>query len=446
MFLDTSTLQDLEIVATPGRRGTTLWGMVDRTRTQSGAQALRQRLLAPFHTSDEIVALQQAHHALAAEETYRFLLDRADLNGVEGYLAVAWQLPEAMPALARFRRWYRHYIKDVAEGQRRVAGLFTAAADLRARLSTTGASVLRKLGEELAVLLEDPAAREVQALASQSELRAFDQAARGRGKSVLSGVVRLLGSVESLWSLGTATIEHGWHYPRPSATLRAAGLVHPFLGARAVANDLQFDEAVRVCLVTGPNMAGKSTFLKAVSIAVLLAHAGCGVPATSMDFPVVSTLFSSININDNLDAGESFYLAEVRRIAVLAKALRDRGAAVAVIDEPFRGTNVHDAAEATLAVITRLANHPAALVFVASHLGEIAPALVDDPRIVFLHFEAEVAAADVLRFDYRIREGVSSQRLGMTLLRHERVLELLNPSPTFDEQQPDIAMEPTART
>lgn len=433
MFLDTATLQDLEIVATPGRRGTTLWSMIDRTRTQAGAHALRQRLLAPCNTADDIVVLQRAQQTLAAEGAYRVLLDQAELNGVERYLAATWQLPEAMPPIAQLRRWYRLYLKDVAEGRRLITGLFTAAAGLRSRLSATGCSVLRELGEALATSLEGPVGREISVLASRSELRAFDQAARGRGKSVLSDVVRSLGSVEALWSVGTATIEHGWHYPQPSATLRAVGLVHPFLGTRAVANDLQLDENVRVCLVTGPNMAGKSTFLKALSIAVLLAHAGCGVPATSMEFPVVATVFSSININDSLDAGESFYLAEVRRIAALARALRDRGAAVAVIDEPFRGTNAHDAAEATLAVIAHLANHPSAIVFVASHLGEIAPALVNNPRIVFLHFEAAVRA-EAPYFDYRIREGVSTQRLGMTLLRQERVLELLNLSCAIKEQ------------
>jgi DNA mismatch repair ATPase MutS len=122
--------------------------------------------------------------------------------------------------------------------------------------------------------------------------------------------------------------------PSPSSRFRAVGLFHPFLGGNAVPNDLHLHDKVRVCLVTGPNMAGKSTF----------------------------------------------YLAEVRRIGALATALSDHGSAVAVIDEPFRGTNVHDAAEATLAVITRLATHRSALVLVASHLAEVVPAIARDPR------------------------------------------------------------------
>jgi DNA mismatch repair protein MutS len=115
------------------------------------------------------------------------------------------------------------------------------------------------------------------------------------------------------------------------------------------------------------------------------------------------------------------------RIRSLAVALRDHRSAVAVLDEPFRGTNVHDAAEATLAVISRLVSHPAALVFVASHLAEIVPSVVDDPRVCLLHFSAEVTDERPV-FDFQLRRGLSTQRLGMTLLKQEGVLELLEQS------------------
>jgi DNA mismatch repair ATPase MutS len=252
----------------------------------------------------------------------------------------------------------------------------------------------------------------------------FDQLARGSVKSKLLLLLQLVGDVEARWSVGAATAEHGWTYPRLSSQLRLTGLFHPFLGRTAVPNDLRLDPQVRVCFVTGPNMAGKSTFLKATALALLLAHLGSGVPAASMEFAPVATLFSSVQIADSLSAGESFYLAEVHRIGALAAALEDHGSAVAVVDEPFRGTNVHDAAEATLAVITRLAAHPAALVFVASHVGEVVPAILGDPRISLLNFAADVTG-DRPSFDYRLRDGVSDQRLGMTLLRQEGVLDRL---------------------
>ena len=116
----------------------------------------------------------------------------------------------------------------------------------------------------------------------------------------------------------------------------------------------------------------------------------------------------------------------------------------AVIDEPFRGTNVHDATEATVAVITRLAAHPAALVLVASHVGEVVPSILDDPSIALFHFAADVTA-DQPHFDYRLRDGVSAPRLGMTLLRQEGVLDLLERSAQPSDVQPNHALDPTAR-
>ena len=79
---------------------------------------------------------------------------------------------------------------------------------------------------------------------------------------------------------------------------------------------------------------------------------------------------------------------------------------------------------ATLAAIDRLVNHPSALIFVASDLAGVVPAIIADARVRLLHFSADISG-DRPRFDYLLRDGMSTQRLGMTLLRQERVLDLL---------------------
>jgi DNA mismatch repair protein MutS len=445
MFIDSATLSDLEVVSTSTSRGPTLWGLVDRTRSRIGREHLRRRLLSPSHSAEEIPQIQQAHQLLAADAgAYRKAIDRAVCDEVEDYLSSTWHLPNAMPGLAPLAgglftrdKWYQRYLKDVGKGQASVLALLDAAADLGGRFLAGHSAVLRDVGQRIEALLNTPNAERLRRFGgshSRTAKLAFDQLARESAKGLLVDVIDCVGAVEAMWSLAAATSEHGWCYPQPSATLRAVGLFHPFLGRQSVPNDLQLDGQVRVCFLTGPNMAGKSTFLKAIAIAVLLAHAGCGVPARSLDFPTVGTIFSSVQIVDNLSGGESFYLAEVRRIRALAVALHDHVSAIAIVDEPFRGTNVHDAAEATLAVITRLAAHPSALVFVASHIGEVVPAIANDPRIGLFHFSADITT-DIPRFDFRLREGVSDQRLGMLLLRQEQVLDLLErpagpPSPS----------------
>jgi len=428
MFLDSGTLRDLEILPTATTRGMTVWQLIDRTRSRAGRDALRQRIAAPAQSEHDIVALQHGHQSIASyAASYRTVLDRSALDAVEEYLTGSWQLPADMGRFVWRHRWHRDYLRDVALGQLRIRGLLLAAAELQRLLTATDSAVLAALAGQISHLLDTLHARDLLRLSSKEssrDRRAFDQLARDRGKAVISGLIECLGKVESLWSVATATLEHGWSYPCPAKRLAVRGLFHPFLGPLSVRNDLEVAQDVRVGFVTGPNMAGKTTFMKSVAIAVLLAHIGSGVPATSMEFPVVGTVFSSIDISDNLSAGESFYLAEVRRIRALATALAEHRSALAVIDEPFRGTNVHDAIEATLAMLTRLAALPIGLVLVASHVSEVVSAIRDDPRILLIHFSADITD-DGPRFDYKLRDGASTQRLGMTLLKQERVIELL---------------------
>ena len=141
-----------------------MWSLLDRTRTRVGREALRERLLAPPHTHEEILALQRAHQALAADTSaFRTVLDCADLDGVAAYLGGAWELPADMPRGIRVRPWYRQYVQDVALGQARVTALFAAATDLRCRLSVVDAPILQDCGEQIRELTETPDLRELRA-------------------------------------------------------------------------------------------------------------------------------------------------------------------------------------------------------------------------------------------------------------------------------------------
>jgi DNA mismatch repair protein MutS len=433
MLLDAATLRDLEVLSPLTPQGPTVWSLVDRTRTLAGRRALRALLLASLNSEEDILERQRAHQELSEESrTICPAVYRAGCDRVERYLHMAWQLPADMRRPARvighlWPRWYVHYLKDARNGRQDVMAFLDSAAELGRHLSSTRARTLQLTGEKIARLVDLRETQELLSLGrkpSTRSLLAFDQLARGHASAGLKALLEHVGTVEAMWSMAESTVEHGWSYPTPGRRLAACGLRHPFLGALGVPNDLQLTEDARVCFVTGPNMAGKSTFLKAVATTMLLAHAGCGVPATSMMFPVVGAIFSSVQIIDNVSGGESFYLAEVRRIKALATVLQNSAATLAIVDEPFRGTNVHDAAEATLAVVTRLAAHSRALVFIASHIAEIAPNISLDPRIRLLHFAASVTT-ERPTFDYRLRDGVSTQRLGMTLLKQEQVLDLL---------------------
>jgi DNA mismatch repair protein MutS len=433
MFLDAATLRDLEILSPLTPQGPTLWILLDRTRTRAGRKALHDCLLAPLGLAEQILDRQRAQQELVSDSgAICAAISRANCDRVDDYLHLAWQLPDEMrgpgPLIGRvWPKWYRDYLHDARRGRQDVLALLDAAAELGRRLSLAQAGTLRQAAEEIGELLARPDAQELLRLGRKRSIKslvALDQLARGRAKALLSDLVACVATIEAIGSTAAATVEHGWSYPVPGCQLLVNRLRHPFLDQHGVPNDLQLNADTHVCFVTGPNMAGKSTFLKAVATSMILAHAGCGVPAASMTFPVMGAIFSSVQILDNVSGGESFYLAEVRRIKALATVLQDGATTFAVVDEPFRGTNVHDAAEATLAVITRLAGHSRALVFVSSHIAEIAPSIARDPRIRLLHFAADTTSGHPT-FDYLLRDGVSTQRLGMTLLKQEQVLDLL---------------------
>jgi DNA mismatch repair protein MutS len=435
MVVDEATLRDLAVLWPSVPQGATLIGLIDRTTTRAGREQLRRRVRSPLQSAEAIVALQAAQQALAAHTSrYATIIQRTELDSLERYLTSTWKILGGEPAARRLVRrmwqapWYRDYLLEVSRGQTRVVAVFGAASALREELAGTGSVVLEQLATSIAKYLSSSELSQLKHLAadsSRSGRLAFDRLARQEAAPLLTGLIECLGTIEAIVSLAMATRECRWIYPRPASRLRVSGLVHPFHGDAGTKTTLDLDADVRVCFVTGPNMAGKSTFLKTVAVALLLAHIGCGVPAEAMEFPVFGTLFTSVQIAENLHARESFYLAEVRRMRDLAVAIHDSGPAFAIIDEPFRGTNIHDATEATLAVTTRLTAQPATLAFLASHLAEIAPQLAQDGRVRFLNFAATLTNGEPT-FDYQLRDGVSHQRLGMTLLERESVLDLLD--------------------
>jgi DNA mismatch repair ATPase MutS len=439
LTLDAATLIDLEVLSTSTANGPTLLKLIDRTRTRAGRENLRRRLASPLRRASEIVALQAAHQELADDAAaFDAILRASCADDVERYLNSNWQIPSARRGMARLAGlvwnppWYRDYVAFADRGRQHAMALLDAAHALRKCLSASKSALLQDAGESLARAVDCAEIRTLEQTARRQSSRArdrFDDIARDAAKPALLDIIARFGTIESWWSVGVAASEHHWAYPIPGSHLRIVGLVHPFLGDSAIRNDLRLSGDVRVCFVTGPNMGGKSTFLKAIALAMTLAQCGAAVPAISMEFEPVGTIFSSVQLSDNLAAGESFYLAEVRRIRDLALALVTGDSAIAILDEPFRGTNAHDAADATVAIIQRLVDHNNSLVFIASHIAEVVPSISADRRVSLMHFSADVSNGRPT-FDYTIRQGVSTQRLGMTLLKQEGVLDLLARRPS----------------
>ena len=121
----------------------------------------------------------------------------------------------------------------------------------------------------------------------------------------------------------------------------------------------------------------------------------------------------------------SFFRAEGLRIKAIAQALADGYRVIALMDEPFKGTNVKDAFDASRAVMERFASKANCLFMFSSHLIELSEQLGGLDQVDCRNFEAQENAGK-LSFEYVLRAGVSSQRLGMRVLHEEGIFELLD--------------------
>ncbi len=189
------------------------------------------------------------------------------------------------------------------------------------------------------------------------------------------------------------------------ATLVARDLGHPMIPpAQRVTNDVELTGQGRIFIVTGSNMSGKSTFLRTVGMNACLAQAGAPVCARSFEASWMR-LFCCIRVDDSLEAGLSFFYAEVKRLKQVLDATQDtlRPPVLFLIDEIFKGTNNRERVIGSRAFIRALAGNNA-FGLVTTHDLELAELEKEIPTASNAHFREGVEAR-TLTFDYRLRPG-----------------------------------------
>jgi DNA mismatch repair ATPase MutS len=200
--------------------------------------------------------------------------------------------------------------------------------------------------------------------------------------------------------------------------------VRHLLLAQPVSYDVQLNKQRNFLFLTGANMAGKSTFIKAVGIAVYLAHVGMGVPAENLQLSLFDGLLSNIQVEDNIARGESYFFNEVQRIKKTIEKINDGRNWLILIDELFKGTNVQDAMKCSTAVIEGLRKMKNALFILSTHLYEIGEGLKQYSNITFNYFETHINEGQLV-FSYQLKEGISNDRLGYLILKREGVVNML---------------------
>jgi DNA mismatch repair ATPase MutS len=251
---------------------------------------------------------------------------------------------------------------------------------------------------------------------------------RGTYKTDTLELVEIFSRLEAWYSMAMAVKTYNLQFPQfteqDEPYFEAQGLYHVLLPS-PVAYDLSLQPNENFLFLTGANMAGKSTLIKAVGSAVFLAHIGMGVPAKTMRLSLFDGLLTNINVADNIAKGESYFFNEVQRIKNTIYKINDGKKWLVLIDELFKGTNVQDAMKCSLTVIKGLIKIKNSLFILSTHLYEIGEELKKYPNISFKYFETNVMD-DQLEFSYQLKEGISNDRIGYVILRREKVVEMLD--------------------
>lgn len=435
--LDAHTLKDLEIFEAEGS-GSSLFDMYNSTRTQGGAQVLRHRMENPFAEADNI---------LQAQQSISYIIKRRDTFKSIGFWSTGrverYQRDPLMFVLHKNRLSFiigatilklfdgHHYFRILRGVQFTCLLINSLRKYLKEVDSDLPTGELGVFTENIRQILLRPKFLEVPNVEFRGgkflKVLRLDQSFRVYEREQVQELMQLTYEIDAFFSMADATSKYDYELPKVldgATRLSGIGLVHPQV-EDPVANAVELDQDGRLLFLTGPNMAGKTTYLRAISTALYMGHLGMGVPVASFEFTPIDRLFSSIAITDNVHTGTSYFLAEVLRMKLIASAVSEGLRVVAIMDEPFKGTNVRDALEASLAIIERLETKSDCLFLFSSHLIELDEEFASSMNIVKCHFEARENAGK-LEFDYLLRSGVSHQRLGMRVLSEQGVFDLLD--------------------
>jgi len=234
--------------------------------------------------------------------------------------------------------------------------------------------------------------------------------------------IAALGELDALSSYATIAFDNPtWCTPefREEPLISASGLGHPLLpDERRIVNDLEIGPPKTVLVVTGSNMSGKSTLLRATGLNIVLAQAGAPVCASALRMPP-GDLQASIRVQDSLELGLSYFMAALARLKGIVDAAerrREGRVLVYLLDEILQGTNSAERSIAVRGIVRHLLD-AGAIGALTTHDLAVASEPPLDRAARLVHFTETVDDKGSMSFDYRLRPGLATSRNALRLMQ-----------------------------
>jgi DNA mismatch repair protein MSH4 len=183
-----------------------------------------------------------------------------------------------------------------------------------------------------------------------------------------------------------------------------------------VPNDVYATQQTRFQIITGCNMSGKSTYIRAIALMTVIAQVGCFVPAQYASFPISHQLFARVSTDDNIEANVSTFAAEMREIAFILRNIERRS--LVIIDELGRGTSTTDGLAIAIAIAEALIESRAYVWFV-THFRDLARILAERAGVINLHLAVDISvSSSKMKMLYKVADGLEEEKFyGLALAR-----------------------------
>lgn len=431
---DKQTLDDLSLL---GKYNThSIFCLFNQVKTRGAEKLLDAMFLHPFTDADQINTRSAAFHYFG-DQPLAFPFEEQLLGNMEAFLDEGSDsnFPLALWQMSR-KKLAALLVKDDAF-ELQLQGIDTCVMLLKG--FTTLLDQLEKEGRDKNTPWEKWAvsARNIvrdKRLQHISVERSLLQTARLHYllahvfQDKLKALLELTYEIEVYITVSRIAKAKGFSYaralPKEKNMLVAKGIKHPGLD-KAVPNTLSFNGNSNVLFLTGANMAGKSTLMKATGIMMYLAHMGFPVAAQELEFSVLDGIYSSVNVPDDLNRGYSHFYAEVLRVKKVAEEVDADKHLFVIFDELFKGTNVKDAYDATLAVTAAFTAFRDCFFIISTHIFEVGDALKTEGDHIQFEFLPTIMEGTVPKYTYTLQKGITTDRQGMIIIENEGILDML---------------------
>jgi DNA mismatch repair protein MutS len=431
--IDYQTVKDLELFE-KSKGDKSVFALFNQTVTVGGRECLKTMFSTPF-TDGELIKKRISNIRFFQEQQFNLELNKEGLHFIEHYLTRANSPVKYSYFGSLVNKWFfRKTANEQFIIERGIRFVITVLSKtyffLKNYSSDTSCEFLEYHRTFILNAVENSSLRVV--LDYKDSVRFFyhqyyklDYYFRNVEYKTIREILDFLYTIDAYKSISRSSLNNGFTLPEintESNGFEVKGLFHPFL-QHPVVNDFQISDKRNICFLTGPNMAGKSTFLKSIAVSIYLSHIGFPVPAKMMKTSVYNGMLTTINLSDNITRGYSHFYNEVLRVKYVAEVINRNSNIFIVFDELFRGTNVKDAFDASLSVIKAFSKLNKGAFAISTHIIEIADKL-DESSIFFKYFEAQIIN-DTPHYNYKLKDGVTDERIGMYILKKEKVIETI---------------------